>query len=152
MFVINNQLFKNHMKKSIIFIVTLIFLAGCIGTPQKRAEKSVKKYLKETANGNSASIKSVSFGPLQTITLKEDSAYLQARDSLFYYKRELTKTSNQFRLAEIQNKAKDFASDVNNREKFFEERNYKIVHRVKNEKRGEFESTFYLNSHFEVVE
>ena len=80
MFVINNQLFKNHMKKSIIFIVTLIFLAGCIGTPQKRAEKSVKKYLKETANGNSASIKSVSFGPLQTITLKEDSAYLQARD------------------------------------------------------------------------
>ena len=139
------------MKKSIIFLYTLILLVGCIGTPQKRAEMNVKKFIKETANGNSATIKSVSFGPLTTIYLKEDSAYLQARDSLFYYKRQLTETTNQFRLADLQTKAKEFAAEVKNREDFYKERKYKMVHRVKNENSDEFESTFYLNGNFEVV-
>ncbi|MBP1662871.1 MAG: hypothetical protein H6Q19_11 [Bacteroidetes bacterium] len=152
MFVIKSIIIYIAMKKPIIFILTLALLTGCIGTPQQKAEYNVKKYIKEMNSKEQTDLKPVSAGKLQTIELKEDSAYLAARDSMFYYKRKLSETFDQFKLADNQNKAQDFISEMKLREKFCEERKYKIVERVKSEAKGEYDITFFLDGNLEVVE
>lgn len=140
------------MKKAIILFLGAVLLAGCSNNPQSMAEKSVGKHLKKSVQA----YESISFGTLDTLDLSKDSVYLLAKDSLSSSMAELNKTSDQFVLAAHQQAAKRNKAIVEDIERFYSNKKYKIQHTYRGNtlegKNEEVNKEFYLNSGFVVVE
>lgn len=122
-------------------------LASCSNSPQDLAEKGVEKYL----SNEYKTYKSVSFEELDTISIKTDSAYIVANDSLKYFKEKLSETGDQFALADAQQNAKRFTEIVESKEWFYKGKKYKITHTYLTDGGGVVTKDFYLNSGYVVV-
>ncbi len=127
-----------------------VLMVGCSQSPQKQAEEAVLKHLK----GLNLNYTPKQFGQLNSLKLREDSDYIVAKDSLRYYKKELTKMSNQFRMASMQQGAKRMKYNIQELELLYKKRKYSISHTysiVKADSTLNVSEDFYLSSSFKIV-
>ncbi len=140
------------MKKFAFLVLSVLFLVGCASTPQDKAEKSVKGHLKKTI----AAYDPISFGEIDTLSLDKIPELVAAKDSLQHYSNALKETHDQFQQAANQAGAKRFKAIVDNLERFYEGKRYRINHKYKANtaegKTEEIEKDFYLTGEFYVVE
>ncbi len=140
--------------KQTLLLLSVIFMISCSQTPQEKAEKAVTKYLKKTEKV--ADYQSKSFNNFKIVKLKEVDEYVIAQDSLRYYKTELNKMGDQFRMAAMQKGAKRMKYQIQDLEKFYKKVNYSIEHNYsyKASESGvvvNTTETFYLTHNFKVV-
>jgi hypothetical protein len=136
------------MKKiSLMLIALLLVFVSCDNTPQGKAEKVIKKHLKETIE----QYEPVSFTKLDTLDVANDARYNEAKDSLDFHISKLTEMNDQFTLAAHQKAAKEYKQLREDLEAFYKDKKYRIDH-VFQSKEGERMRIFYLNNLFEIVE
>lgn len=139
------------MRKILFIILAALLVTACSTTPQKRAEKQVKSFLKKSVTD----YKSVSFGVLDTIDIKSHPEYEIIKDSLRYYREQLREVGDQFQKARAQqgiSRMKHYQRDI---EDFYENSKFKIQHTYQATNRAgeqvDMNYEFYLGADYKVV-
>ncbi len=141
------------MKKTLLFL-SVILMIGCSKTPQQKVEKSVEKYLTKTEK--LTDYQPTSFNNFKIVKLNDIDKYIVANDSLRYYKSELNKMGDQFKMAAMQRGAKRMKYEIKTLEILYKKVNYAIEHTYSyKESNGNLvkdtTKTFYLTHTFKVL-